>query len=375
MATHERRAAYGSLWVLALAFGWIEASVVIYLRALSLRESALHSTGDLPNPLVTFASLPDRLVGLEMAREACTLILLTAVGWLAGRRMADRIGAFVVAFGVWDLTYYAVLRLVSGWPESIGAWDILFLIPSPWVAPVWAPVVVASLFAVFGSYLFWTPDRRRWYRWADAAVLLASVCLTLAAFLTGADAAIDHRVPAHFPSWLFWVGVALGAGWFIRVERRQVRPRESARPWVDVNVRTVEATRHQTESDQPEGINPIAASPPEGDVGSVGSEYREAAGRLDSLVKQATEWAERFERLAHGLSPRPEQAIVGFASQRLNDPIDWDIVSNDPLPSIEQLKTLTGRIREVGTSVEELRERLILMGRADLVERPGQFFQ
>jgi hypothetical protein len=140
VANQERRAAYGGVWVLALVFGWIEASVVVYLREISVREGALHATTYLQNLQLTLASLPGRLVALEMAREACTLVLLATAGWLAGRRLADRIGAFLMAFGIWDLTYYVGLRLISGWPGSISSWDILFLIPSPWVAPVWAPV-------------------------------------------------------------------------------------------------------------------------------------------------------------------------------------------------------------------------------------------
>ena len=27
--------------------------------------------------------------------------------------------AFLLMFGVWDLTYYAVLRLVIGWPDRL----------------------------------------------------------------------------------------------------------------------------------------------------------------------------------------------------------------------------------------------------------------
>jgi len=44
MANEERRAAYGGVWVLALVFGWIEASVVVYLREISVREGALQAT-------------------------------------------------------------------------------------------------------------------------------------------------------------------------------------------------------------------------------------------------------------------------------------------------------------------------------------------
>ncbi len=35
------------------------------------------------------------------------------------------------------------LKLLLGWPESLFTWDILFLIPVPWVGPVLAPVLVS----------------------------------------------------------------------------------------------------------------------------------------------------------------------------------------------------------------------------------------
>ena len=215
----ERGAAFAGLWTLALAFGWIEASVVVYLREIYNQELALWPAGA-AGLQVTIVSLPGHLVALEMVREASTILLLGAVAWLAGRGVADRAGAFLLAFGVWDVAYYAVLKLVLGWPDSPGAWDILFLIPLPWVAPVWAPVTVATLFIVAGSYLFWTPLHRRQYYWPDVGVLAASALLTVAAFLVESSAAIDHRVPERFPGWLFWAGVVLGTAWFVRVERR-----------------------------------------------------------------------------------------------------------------------------------------------------------
>jgi hypothetical protein len=282
-----------------------------------------------------------------------------------------------LAFGIWDLTYYAVLRLISGWPDSISTWDILFLIPSPWVAPVWAPVAVATLFVVCGSYLFWTADHERRYRWTDVGVLFTAACLTLAAFLVGSGAVIDHRVPEHFPIWLFWSGVALGTGWFVGVERRAVW-RSKRPPWVGVRVRTIVPTHTTARADE-SGRTIVEDTMLEGSEGSdiedVIAAYREARRRQDGLIKEAGELAERFERLAHGLSARPAQVIIGLPEQRIENPSEWDIVPSHPLPSIEQLITLTNDLRAAGAKVEELRARLILMGHAELVEQPNEFFR
>lgn len=229
MTNQTRAAAYASLWVLALAFGWIEASVVVYLRELYAPESSLQAANHLAALQVTLVSMPTRLLVVEIAREACTILLLAAAAWLGGRRFADRAGAFLLSFGVWDLTYYAVLRLVVGWPDALTSWDVLFLIPVPWVAPVWAPVLVATLFIAAGSYLFWTPEYERRYGWSDIGVLVAAALLIIAAFLVESGAAIHHRVPERFPVWLFGAGVVLGAVWFLRVERGVIQKR-GARP-------------------------------------------------------------------------------------------------------------------------------------------------
>jgi hypothetical protein len=376
MTNSERRATYGCLWVLALTFGWIEASVVVYLREISVRAGTLQAAAYAPNFQVALVSLPVRLVALEMAREACTVVLLAVVGWLAGGRPADRIGAFIASFGIWDLTYYAVLRLVSGWPEHLTTWDILFLIPSPWVAPVWAPVTVAALFVAAGSYLFWTADHVRQYRWTDVGVLFAAVWLTLAAFLVGSPAVLSHRMPEHFPAWLFWFGVTLGTAWFVRIERGVVRTSNRPHPWVGVRVRTIVPTHTERTVDRGGRIveGTMADRHEESDIRRVIAEYREATRRADELVKEASDLGERFERLAHGLSTRPGRLIVGLPDERIENPGEWDIVPSHALPSIEHLITLTNDIRAAGARVEELRERLILMGHADLVNQPDGFF-
>ena len=111
------------------------------------------------------------------------------------------------------------------------------------------------------------------------------------------------------------------------------------------------------------------------DVERVSAAYREARRRQDALIKEAGELAERFERLARGLSARPGHVIIGLPDEGIENPGEWDIVASHPLPSIEQLITLTNDIRAAGVRVEELRARLILMGHAELVEQPNEFFQ
>ena len=201
-----------------------------------------------------------------------------------------------------------------GWPDTLSAWDILFVIPLPWVAPVWAPVTVATLFVAAGSYLFWTPERERRYRWPDIGVLVVSALLTIAAFLVESRAAIDHRMPEQFPVWLFRAGVVLGMVWFLRVERGVARKSDMRPPWVGVRVRTVLPERSQAPADQ-SGVTAIASRQSgqheEADVCRVIWEYTEAKRRLDALVNEAGELGERFERLAHGLSAHPRRMIIG----------------------------------------------------------------
>ena len=173
---------------------------------------------------ITAVALPLRTVRVELVREACTIVLLAAAGVMASRRLAGRWGAFLVGFGVWDLMYYVTLWIVIGWPDSLATWDILFLIPVPWVAPVWAPVIVATLFIVVGSYLFFTEQRQRAYGWVDAAVIVTAAIIVVGSFVVESGAAVEHRVPGHFPVWLYAIGVALGAGWVLRVETATSKP-------------------------------------------------------------------------------------------------------------------------------------------------------
>ncbi len=129
-----------------VAMGYLEAAVVVYLRA------ALGFAGELvgPGESAMTATTVGSFLPAEVTREAATLIMIVAVGWLAGRRPVERLAWAAVVFGSWDIVYYAGLWALIGWPPSLAAWDVLFLIPSAWVGPVLAPIGVSVALVGFG---------------------------------------------------------------------------------------------------------------------------------------------------------------------------------------------------------------------------------
>jgi hypothetical protein len=204
------RRRYLWLWVFGLALGWFEAAVVIDLRALYYPQGFRF-------PLVLITG---RLAWVEIAREAASLALLVAGAWLAAHRFLDRFAAFLILFGVWDLAYYADLKLVLGWPESLSTWDVLFLIPVIWTGPVWAPFLISATLVSIGSYLYLTPSHPRPYRARDWAIEVIAGLLVVLSFTAQWRTVIAGAVPRDFPLWLFGTGWGLGVLWFLLAERR-----------------------------------------------------------------------------------------------------------------------------------------------------------
>jgi hypothetical protein len=71
--------------------------------------------------------------------------MLTMVALLAASTRRDRWAAFLWAFSFWDLSHYAGLWAIIRWPTSFLDLDVLFLIPVPWIAQVWFPLLVSLL--------------------------------------------------------------------------------------------------------------------------------------------------------------------------------------------------------------------------------------
>jgi hypothetical protein len=121
------------LFLFSIAMGFMESAIVIYLRE-------LYYPNGFNFPLTV---IPPNIAIVEILREAATLIMLLTIGLLAGRNAFEKLTYFLFCFAVWDLFYYVFLKVFLGWPESILTWDILFLIPVPWIGPVLAPCVLS----------------------------------------------------------------------------------------------------------------------------------------------------------------------------------------------------------------------------------------
>ena len=220
-----------------IAFGYVEAAVVTYLRPQfeAARATSASQNGDLfpmlsPQQVTTAGPDMVRLVGTEIVREAATLLMLGAVAAAVGGNFRQGLAFFLLAFGAWDICYYAFLKILIDWPKSLLDWDILFLIPVPWSAPVLAPVLVALTMVGTALVYLWRESsghaiRLRAIHWLGAC---AGAFLVLAAFTWDYRNIMAGGMPKPFHWPLFALGevvwLATFLDWLRAGERRGSNP-------------------------------------------------------------------------------------------------------------------------------------------------------
>jgi hypothetical protein len=126
------------LAVFGIAMAHLEGVVVVYLRkALGILDTESNK--------VSLDKFPKHYLYIEMTREAATIIMLIIIAFLAGGSWMEKGVFFLWTFAFWDLFYYVSLYLLIKWPPKFTTIDVLFLIPRPWIAPVWFPIGISSL--------------------------------------------------------------------------------------------------------------------------------------------------------------------------------------------------------------------------------------
>jgi hypothetical protein len=126
------------LAIFGIAMAHFEGVVVVYLRkALGMLDSESNRE--------SLDKIPRRFLTIEMTREVATIIMLLVIADISGNTLFEKGIFFLWTFAFWDLFYYGSLYILIRWPESLKTIDVLFLIPKPWIAPVWIPVTISSL--------------------------------------------------------------------------------------------------------------------------------------------------------------------------------------------------------------------------------------
>lgn len=207
--------------ILAIAFGYIEAAVVVYLRQI------FHPDG-FCFPLTSFPLIAEsrNLVLVEVGREAATIVLILSAAILAGQNRHQRVAYFMTIFAVWDIFYYAWLKLLVGWPGSIMDWDVLFLVPLPWAGPVLAPILVSLALLVFAGLILYRdwrvkPIKVSWCDWLGFS--LAGLFVIISFCIPGPY--ISHPNYAEHFSWVvFAIGLLAMVVMFAKCFLRRQTP-------------------------------------------------------------------------------------------------------------------------------------------------------
>ena len=135
------------LALFGIAMAHLEGVVVVYLRkALGMLDSESNKE--------SVKKFPKRYLYIEMTREAATIIMLAVIAYLVGDLWPEKGIFFLWTFAFWDLFYYLSLYILIKWPPTLKTIDVLFLIPVPWIAPVWFPVGVSSLTIIIITIIY-----------------------------------------------------------------------------------------------------------------------------------------------------------------------------------------------------------------------------
>jgi hypothetical protein len=187
------------VFLFSAAFAFVEASVVVYLRDLYYPQGFRF-----PIKIIV-----DRNLIIEVIREFATIVMMISVAVVVSKKFWERFGYFLIIFGVWDIFFYVWLKTSLGWPESLFTWDILFLIPVPWIAPVLAPVIISMVMILIGIDITQLFDKGynikpRLIHWL---MVIAGTALILYSFTSDTDAGFNGKYPKAYNWVIFIIGI------------------------------------------------------------------------------------------------------------------------------------------------------------------------
>jgi len=197
------------LWlaVFGIAMAFVESAVVVYLRAIFYPEGFK----------VPLKTITDYKIIIEVFREIATIFMLLSVAFLSGKARWERFAYFMLSFGIWDIFYYIWLKALINWPASIFDWDILLLIPLPWISPVIAPVSVSLLMIVFSIFIASSIQKGHEFKPAliPGILALSGIVLILYSFMHDINATLHQQIPKPYRYELLVIGDILFVAAFL----------------------------------------------------------------------------------------------------------------------------------------------------------------
>ncbi len=183
----------------SIAMAYLESAVVVYLRE-------LYYPNGFTFPLKI---IPEKILIIELGRELATIIMLGSMAIIAGKIFAEKVAYFLFAFGVWDIFYYVWLTVFINWPDSLLTDDLLFLIPVPWISPVFAPVLVSVIFILFSVVALRQSEAGSKIKFmkSDIILILIGVILILFSFVRNFEERLNSTSPVEFMWGVFLVGL------------------------------------------------------------------------------------------------------------------------------------------------------------------------
>jgi len=205
---------YKLFWIFffGIWMAYLESAVVVYLREIYFPEGFAF-----PMKL-----MPLKMALVELGREVATIFMLLGISFLGSRKAWSRFAIFMISFGVWDIWYYIWLKVMLNWPPSLLTWDILFLIPIPWVGPVLAPVFVSISLIFAGSVILYFEQKfyRIHVKLIEWIGLVSAGVIVFVSFIIESPKILRLEVPTHYDWILLIIGELLGFGIFFIAWRR-----------------------------------------------------------------------------------------------------------------------------------------------------------
>ncbi len=217
------------IFLLSVAFGFLEAATVIYLRS-------MYYPGGFSFPLNSFLDL--HIYFVEILREAATMLIIFSAAALCWKDLKRRFLTFFLIFGIWDIFYYVFLKIFLDWPAVMSEFDVLFLIPITWTGPVWAPVCVSVIFIASALFHFKRPGKISILNYGlflgGLFLIYFSFTIDYYAFLRAHDffsnptvafgrQIVSAYVPGRFPVEIFIPGTVLVLTIFFDLGKRKPR--------------------------------------------------------------------------------------------------------------------------------------------------------